>query len=271
MCWAACDRLAKAAQHLGLHDRAGTWRGRADIIRERIERESFLPDEGRFAASFGGQVGTAYSYTIVTLGPGGESAPFSSTNAGTPRPGPPASASASWPGPRGTRTVNFSWTAAPSTQPITRYEILVNNYHSSWQDVGTATSYSIQGTFDTPYSIQVRAVSAGQTSDPRTSNTATPLDVQPASYSLCFHNDYGDYYNVGIRYANASAGIQLKVDFASSTGTTTGANGTVRLRAWHKGGLGDGADNDNDDNDPITILVNGSAYSTTRWGDAPAC
>ncbi|WP_395640069.1 Ig-like domain-containing protein [Pseudolysinimonas sp.] len=222
--------------------------------------------------SFNGQVGTAYSYSIVTLGPGGESTAFSSTNSGTPRPGPPASASASWSGTRGDRTVNFSWAAAPSTQPITRYEILVNNYHSSWQNVGTATTYQItNASFNTGYSIQVRAVSAGQTGDPRTSNTVTPLDVQPASYSLCYHNDYSDYYNVGIRYANASAGIELKVGFGESAMYTTGANGTVRLAAWHAGGLGDGQDNDNDDNDTITILVNGSPYSTTRWGDAPAC
>lgn len=223
-------------------------------------------------ATVPGRVGTASSYSIVTLGAGGESSPFSSTNAGTPRPGPPASASASWSGTRGDRTVNFSWTAAPSTEPITRYEILVNNYHSGWQNVGSATSYQItDATLGQSYSIQVRAVSAGQTGDPRTSNSVTPLAPLPASYSLCWHNDFGGYYNVGIRYANTSAGIQLKVDFGTSTGTTTGANGTVRLQAWHAGGLGDGSDSDNDDNDPITILVNGSAYSTTRWGDAPAC
>lgn len=223
-------------------------------------------------ATVPGRVGTASSYSIVTLGAGGESAPFSSTNAGTPRPGLPASASASWSGTRGDRTVNFSWTAAPSTEPITRYEILVNNYHSGWQNVGLATNYQItDATLGQSYSIQVRAVSAGQTGDPRTSNSVTPLAPLPASYSLCWHNDFGGYYNVGIRYANTSAGIQLKVDFGTSTGTTTGANGTVRLQAWHAGGLGDGSDSDNDDNDPITILVNGSAYSTTRWGDAPAC
>jgi hypothetical protein len=223
-------------------------------------------------ATVPGQVGTASSFSIVTLGAGGESTPFSSTNAGTPRPGPPASATASWSGTRGDRTVNFSWTAAPSTAPITRYEILVNNYHSTWQDVGPATSYQItDATLGQSYSIQVRAVSAGQTGDPRTSNSVTPLAPAPATYSLCWHNDYAGYYNVGIRYANSSPGYALKVDFANSTGTTTGANGTVRLRAWHAGGLGDGADTDNDDNALITILVNGSPYSTTRWGDAPAC
>lgn len=222
--------------------------------------------------TFDGQVGTAYSYTIVTLGAGGESPPFTSTNSGTPRPGPPASASATWPGPRGDRTVNFSWTAAPSTQPITRYEILVSNYHSSWQDVGTATSYTIEGNFGTSYAIQVRAVSAGQTGDPRTSNAVTPLDVLPTDYNLCWHNQYSGYYNVGIRYSNVSGSHTVKVDFATSSGTTSGANGAVRLQAWHAGGQGDGNGNaDNDDNAQITILVDGSAFKTVRWGDAPAC
>ena len=55
MCWAACDRLAKAADHLSLPDRAAFWRERAQIIRQRIEAEAYLPDEGRFAASFGGR------------------------------------------------------------------------------------------------------------------------------------------------------------------------------------------------------------------------
>jgi GH15 family glucan-1,4-alpha-glucosidase len=53
MCWAACDRLAKAADHIGLSDRAEFWKERAAIIHARIEKEAFVEDEGRFAASFG--------------------------------------------------------------------------------------------------------------------------------------------------------------------------------------------------------------------------
>jgi GH15 family glucan-1,4-alpha-glucosidase len=54
MCWAACDRLAKAAQHIGLPDRAHYWRNKADTVRARIEAEAWNADLGRFAASFGG-------------------------------------------------------------------------------------------------------------------------------------------------------------------------------------------------------------------------
>ncbi|MBA4000639.1 glycoside hydrolase family 15 protein [Brevundimonas sp.] len=68
MCWAACDRLAKAADQLKLHDRAEVWRDRAGIIRDRIEKEAFVADEGRFAASFGGTELDASLLQMVELG-----------------------------------------------------------------------------------------------------------------------------------------------------------------------------------------------------------
>ena len=68
MCWAACDRLGKAADHLGLEQRAEVWRDRARIIRERIETETFLPEEGRFGASFGGDELDASLLQLVDLG-----------------------------------------------------------------------------------------------------------------------------------------------------------------------------------------------------------
>jgi len=68
MCWAACDRLAKAADHLGLQARREVWRERARIIHERIETEAFLPDEGRFAASFGNRELDASLLQLTDLG-----------------------------------------------------------------------------------------------------------------------------------------------------------------------------------------------------------
>lgn len=68
MCWAACDRLAKAARHLGLQERAEVWGERARIIHERIEAEAYLPDEGRFAASFGGTELDASLLQMTDLG-----------------------------------------------------------------------------------------------------------------------------------------------------------------------------------------------------------
>ncbi|MEQ8826530.1 MAG: glycoside hydrolase family 15 protein, partial [Parvibaculum sp.] len=41
MCWAACDRLANVAAHLGKEDRAEVWRERADSIRDAIEEHAW--------------------------------------------------------------------------------------------------------------------------------------------------------------------------------------------------------------------------------------
>jgi GH15 family glucan-1,4-alpha-glucosidase len=68
MCWAACDRLSKAADRLGLDDRATFWAERATIIRDRIETEAYLPDLGRFGASFGGTELDASLLQLVDLG-----------------------------------------------------------------------------------------------------------------------------------------------------------------------------------------------------------
>jgi GH15 family glucan-1,4-alpha-glucosidase len=54
MCWAACDRLANAADALGLSVRAALWRERAEAIRARIEQEAWFEEGQRFGASFGG-------------------------------------------------------------------------------------------------------------------------------------------------------------------------------------------------------------------------
>jgi GH15 family glucan-1,4-alpha-glucosidase len=68
MCWAACDRLGKAADHLGLPDRAAHWRDRAAVIRARIEKEAFLEEEGRFAASYGNRELDASLLQLTDLG-----------------------------------------------------------------------------------------------------------------------------------------------------------------------------------------------------------
>ncbi|MEA3039132.1 MAG: hypothetical protein QOE79_1645, partial [Sphingomonadales bacterium] len=54
MSWAACDRLAHAAERLGLDARQLVWRERAEAIRVRIERDAWYAAEGRFGATFGG-------------------------------------------------------------------------------------------------------------------------------------------------------------------------------------------------------------------------
>jgi GH15 family glucan-1,4-alpha-glucosidase len=53
MCWAACDRLARIAGHLGLAERSTYWQARADQIRETILREAWNPKLNSFTAGFG--------------------------------------------------------------------------------------------------------------------------------------------------------------------------------------------------------------------------
>ncbi|QSB44191.1 glycoside hydrolase family 15 protein [Tsuneonella flava] len=54
MNWAACDRLANVAAHLGLEDRHQYWRERADAIRDKIEADAWVEngDGGHYKASF---------------------------------------------------------------------------------------------------------------------------------------------------------------------------------------------------------------------------
>ncbi|MCK0128646.1 glycoside hydrolase family 15 protein [Erythrobacter sp. F6033] len=55
MSWAACDRLATVATHIGKEDRAKVWRERADSIRAKIEAEAWKDDGnggGHYGASF---------------------------------------------------------------------------------------------------------------------------------------------------------------------------------------------------------------------------
>ncbi len=54
MCWAACDRLAHIAEHLGLVERSRYWRGKADQIHATICKCAWNEEMGAFTESFGG-------------------------------------------------------------------------------------------------------------------------------------------------------------------------------------------------------------------------
>lgn len=54
MCWAACDRLANIATHLGLVERSRYWRARADQVHRTIYEQAWSEKLGAFAESFGG-------------------------------------------------------------------------------------------------------------------------------------------------------------------------------------------------------------------------
>ena len=67
LCWAACDRLANAANALDLYERAALWRARALTIRTRIDAEAWSPSQQRFAASLGGEGLDASLLQLVDL------------------------------------------------------------------------------------------------------------------------------------------------------------------------------------------------------------
>ena len=53
-CWAACDRVAKIASHLGLSDREAHWRTQADTMRDGILERAWNPERRALTAAFGG-------------------------------------------------------------------------------------------------------------------------------------------------------------------------------------------------------------------------
>jgi len=55
MCWAACDRLARIAMHLGESARAARWRGKAESIRSGILKRAWSEKRGSFVATFEGE------------------------------------------------------------------------------------------------------------------------------------------------------------------------------------------------------------------------
>src|SRR5665213_2329509 len=67
MCWAACDRLAKAAEKLGLAARSAFWGERAGVIRATIEERAWNAKVGHFAATFGGDELDASLTQLVDL------------------------------------------------------------------------------------------------------------------------------------------------------------------------------------------------------------
>lgn len=54
MCWAACDRLARIARHLGLAGRAEYWRKHADLIHEVICKRAWNGQRNSFVSTFDG-------------------------------------------------------------------------------------------------------------------------------------------------------------------------------------------------------------------------
>ena len=68
MCWAACDRLAKIADHLGLKDSLTFWGSRAETIRDKILTQAWSEKRGAFVESFGGETLDASVLLMAEVG-----------------------------------------------------------------------------------------------------------------------------------------------------------------------------------------------------------
>lgn len=68
MCWAACDRLARIAEHLGLHDRTDYWRTQADRIHRTISERAWSQNRGCFASTFDGEAMDASLLLLAEVG-----------------------------------------------------------------------------------------------------------------------------------------------------------------------------------------------------------
>ncbi len=67
MSWAACDRLANAADVLDMPERQKVWRERADAIRKTIDEQAWNKEGGHYAATFGGSELDASLLQLVEL------------------------------------------------------------------------------------------------------------------------------------------------------------------------------------------------------------
>jgi GH15 family glucan-1,4-alpha-glucosidase len=68
MCWAACDRLARIATHLGLSDRHQHWQSRATAMKDRILEQSWNATRNSLVDHFGGEELDATALLIPELG-----------------------------------------------------------------------------------------------------------------------------------------------------------------------------------------------------------
>ena len=68
MCWAACDRLARVAGHLGLSDRAGYWRDQAARIHRVTSERAWNAQRGSFVATLDGDTLDASLLRLNELG-----------------------------------------------------------------------------------------------------------------------------------------------------------------------------------------------------------
>ncbi|PRY69195.1 fibronectin type III domain protein [Glaciihabitans tibetensis] len=162
-------------------------------------------------------VGTAHTFTVTAFGPTGlAGAPSGSSASQTPTPGAPAGATATA-GAKGDRNVQLTWGAARSDGASPQYEISING--GGWTNMGGATSHTHAGEFGQATSFGVRAVANGVIGGVTTSNSASPVDVDPVAvasatiYKGGVSPDAPCCRSVGVTYQNYVPGYYAITTF----------------------------------------------------------
>jgi len=122
---------------------------------------------GATSASFTGNVGTAYSFTVVALATGGNSNPSARSSGATPAPGKPG-VSLSAPGAAGDYTLNASYSAAAAHGANPSYSWSISGIGSG---SGGPQSFSRNGGANTTYTLTVTATVNGVSNSASTSAT----------------------------------------------------------------------------------------------------
>ena len=68
MCWAACDRLARIADRLGLAERAAHWLAQSRQMHDGISRRAWSESRGAFVSTFGGDAMDASLLLLAEVG-----------------------------------------------------------------------------------------------------------------------------------------------------------------------------------------------------------
>ncbi|MEL6686960.1 MAG: glycoside hydrolase family 15 protein [Pseudomonadota bacterium] len=68
MCWAACDRLSRIANHLGLNDRCDYWADKAAIIHKTVCERGFNEEKNAFTMAYGGEALDASVLLMCEIG-----------------------------------------------------------------------------------------------------------------------------------------------------------------------------------------------------------
>ncbi|MBN9240275.1 MAG: hypothetical protein BGO97_11220 [Micrococcales bacterium 70-64] len=219
------------------------------------------------------------SYTVAVFatntggktGPTGTSNPVTITNQGTP--GTPTITSAS-PG-NGTNapaTVSWSWsavTANPGGAANLTYEVSYNG--GGWQNVGTATSYSLGSRGAGNHTLQVHAVNksgAGSASSAVTVTLVQPPD--PPVAQLCRYpgqsTDVAGWDRYGVYWSGQSGGSHTAVlPFSNFPTTVSGSSGFSNISGYAN------AQGQANSNTEIHLIWDGVAQPSMTRGTVPNC